>query len=53
MARKFKASATMCEAKNVGRANATTADRTGRFVRHKAKWDKKVKLGYTTDVKQD
>jgi DNA ligase-1 len=40
---------TVCEPKNIGRANATTADEQA-ISEAQAKWDKKVKLGYTTDV---
>jgi len=40
---------TVCEAKNVGRANATTPSEQA-MSEAQAKWDKKVKLGYTTDV---
>ncbi len=40
---------TVCEAKNVGRANATTPSEQA-LSEAQAKWDKKVKLGYTTDV---
>jgi intein/homing endonuclease len=40
---------TVCEPKNVGRANATTANEQA-IGEAQAKWDKKVKLGYTTDV---
>ena len=40
---------TICEAKNVGRANATTPSEQA-LSEAQAKWDKKVKLGYTTDV---
>jgi ATP-dependent DNA ligase len=40
---------TVCEPKNVGRANATTANEQA-ISEAQAKWDKKVKLGYTTDV---
>ena len=40
---------TVCEPKNVGRANATTAEEQADS-EAQAKWDKKVKLGYTTDV---
>jgi DNA ligase-1 len=40
---------TVCEPKNVGRTNATTAEEQADS-EAQAKWDKKVKLGYTTDV---
>jgi DNA ligase-1 len=40
---------TMCEPKNVGRANATTAEEQAAS-EAQAKWDKKIKTGYTTDV---
>ena len=40
---------TVCEPKNVGRANATTAEEQA-VSEAQSKWDKKVKLGYTTDV---
>jgi ATP-dependent DNA ligase len=40
---------TVCEPKNIGRANATTANEQA-VSEAQAKWDKKVKLGYTTDV---
>jgi len=40
---------TVCEPKNIGRANATTANEQA-IGEAQAKWDKKVKLGYTTDV---
>jgi DNA ligase-1 len=40
---------TVCEPKNVGRANATTAEQQADS-EAQSKWDKKVKLGYTTDV---
>ena len=40
---------TVCEPKNVGRANATTAEEQA-VCEAQSKWDKKVKLGYTTDV---
>lgn len=40
---------TVCEAKNVGRANATTPSEQA-LSEAQAKWDKKIKLGYTTDV---
>jgi DNA ligase-1 len=40
---------TVCEPKNVGRANATTPSEQA-LSEAQAKWDKKVKLGYTTDV---
>jgi ATP-dependent DNA ligase len=40
---------TVCEPKNVGRANATTANEQA-VSEAQSKWDKKVKLGYTTDV---
>ncbi len=40
---------TVCEPKNIGRANATTANEQA-ISEAQAKWDKKVKLGYTTDV---
>jgi DNA ligase-1 len=40
---------TVCEAKNIGRANATTPSEQA-LSEAQSKWDKKVKLGYTTDV---
>ena len=40
---------TVCEPKNVGRANATTAEEQA-VSEAQSKWEKKVKLGYTTDV---
>jgi len=42
---------TVCEPKNVGRANATTAEEQA-LSEAEAKWDKKLKTGYTTDVKK-
>lgn len=42
---------TICEPKNVGRANATTAEEQA-LSEAEAKWDKKLKTGYTTDVKK-
>lgn len=40
---------TTCQGKNVGRANATTPAEQA-LSEAQSKWDKKVKLGYTTDV---
>jgi ATP-dependent DNA ligase len=40
---------TICESKNVGRANATTPEQQAEL-EAQAKWDKKAKTGYTTDV---
>lgn len=42
---------TVCEPKNVGRANATTAIEQA-ISEAQAKWDKKMKTGYTTDIKK-
>ncbi len=42
---------TLCEPKNVGRANATTAEEQA-LSEAQAKWDKKAKTGYTTDIKK-
>jgi ATP-dependent DNA ligase len=40
---------TVCESKNVGRANATTPVEQA-LSEAQAKWDKKAKTGYTTDI---
>jgi DNA ligase-1 len=40
---------TICEGKNIGRANETTPSEQA-LSEAQSKWDKKVKLGYTTDV---
>ena len=40
---------TICEPKNIGRANSTTADEQA-LSEAQAKWDKKVKTGYSTDI---
>jgi DNA ligase-1 len=47
--KKVQSEPTICEAKNIGRANATTPAEQA-LSEAQAKWDKKVKLGYTTDV---
>lgn len=40
---------TVCESKNVGRANATTPEEQA-LSEAQARWDKKAKTGYTTDI---
>ncbi len=47
--KKVTSEPTVCEAKNVGRANATTPQEQA-LSEAQSKWDKKIKLGYTTDV---
>lgn len=47
--KKVTSDPTVCEAKNVGRANATTPQEQA-LSEAQSKWDKKVKLGYATDV---
>jgi hypothetical protein len=47
--KKVQSEPTICQGKNIGRANETTPEEQAES-EAQAKWDKKVKLGYTTDV---
>jgi DNA ligase-1 len=47
--KKTQSEPTICQGKNIGRANETTPEEQAES-EAQAKWDKKVKLGYTTDV---
>lgn len=42
---------TICEGKNIGRANETTPSEQA-YSEAEAKWEKKLKTGYTTDIKK-
>jgi len=47
--KKVQSEPTICEAKNIGRANETTPEEQAEL-EARARWDKKVKTGYTIDI---
>jgi ATP-dependent DNA ligase len=49
--KKVQSEPTICQGKNIGRANETTPEEQA-LSEAQAKWDKKVKTGYTTDIKK-
>jgi ATP-dependent DNA ligase len=47
--KKIENEPTVCEGKNIGKKNETSAEEQS-TLEAKSKWDKKIKTGYTTDV---